>query len=480
MTTTQNLPQTILVQLLRDDSYAKKVLPFIQPEYFEESEHKYIFTEIQQFQLKYKCLPTITALRLQLDQATNLNEKQFQQTAAAYDTLGECTALDATHEQWIIDQTEQFCQDRAVHNALVECIHIKESQTENRHSIPELLRKALSVSFDHHVGHDYIEDAEARFDFYHRVDNKLPFDLEKFNQITNGGLSPKTLNVLAAGTAVGKSHAMCHMSAAWLKAGHNVLYITLEMAEEKIAERIDANMFDVDISSVPNLVQPQFLRKIQNVKERYSQGRIIIKEYPATGAHASHFRHLIDELRLKKNFNPHVVIIDYLNICASVRFKPGNQVNSYTFVKAVAEELRGLGQELNVPILTATQFNRQGFASSEPGLENVSESFGLNMTADLIIALTVDDKMPNLITCKQLKNRYADATRPKKFVVEMDRSRMRLKDAPATAVEYLADSGDDEDDKVRQEARQARILPIRDRDKRDFSSGLKTGDDDDF
>lgn len=446
---TQNLAQTILVQLLHDDLYAKKALPFIKEEYFEQPDDRHVFAEIKAFRDKYNVLPTVTALRLQLDQTPGLTQQTFDRVLAAYDRLEGCTVLDPkTHEKWLLDQTEEFCKERALHNAVVDSITIMDKEPERRHAIPDILRTALSVGFDNRIGHDYLEDAESRYEYYHRKDVKIPFDIDFFNEITNDGISPKTLQIIRAGTNVGKSIVLCHFAASYLKAGKNVVYITLEMAEEEIAKRIDANLLDYDINHIDNLPHDAYIAKLQKLRSQHNVGRLIIKEYPTGQGHVGHFGHLLDELALKKNFVPHVLLVDYMDICASTRYKPGSQTNTNTFLKGVSEELRGLGQARMLPVWTAAQFNRGGYSSSDPGLEHSSDSFGTNMTADLVVGLITNEELEQggLIMAKQLKNRYGDVARPRKAVIRLDKTRMRLSNAPQDAAEYISGRSADDDD----------------------------------
>jgi len=354
---------------------------------------------------------------------------------------------DSSKMEWLLELTEKFCQEKALHNAILESIHILDEKTDKtKGAIPKILSDALSVSFDPNIGHDYIEDASKRFDFYHQVEKRIPFDLDFFNRITKGGLPTKTLNVALAGTGVGKSLFMCHVAAGALSQNYNVLYITLEMAEEKIAERIDANLLNVKLDDLANLPKDTYERKISRIKENI-KGKLIIKEYPTASAGSIHFRTLLNELAIKKNFKPDIVFIDYLNICASARLKHGANVNSYSYIKAIAEEIRGLAVEFKVPIVSATQTTRSGFTNTDPGLEDTSESFGLPATADFMFALITSEELEKLnhIMVKQLKNRYNDPTMNKRFVIGVDRSKMKLYDVEAAAQTTLADSGQELD-----------------------------------
>ena len=418
---------TILRNLIHDEEFLRKVLPFIDKEYFQERIEKVIFEEIAYFAQEYdKCLTT-EILSIEIQKREDLSEQEYKDLSQLVDILSE----SATHNQWLLDTTEIWCRDRAIYLALMESISIADGKDEKkgRDAIPSILSDALAVSFDNHIGHDYLEDYEQRFEAYHRKEDKIPFDLEFFNRITKGGLPNKTLNVALAGTGVGKSLFMCHVAASALLQGKNVLYITLEMAEEKIAERIDANLLDINIKDITDLPRVLFENKVTKLSEK-TQGALIIKEYPTASAHSGHFKALLNELALKKSFRPDIIFVDYLNICASSRYRGTIGVNSYSYIKAIAEELRGLAVETNVPIVSATQTTRAGFGSSDVDITDTSESFGLPATADLMFALisTEELEIVNQIMVKQLKNRYNDPTLNKRFLVGIDRSKMRLFD----------------------------------------------------
>jgi replicative DNA helicase len=434
----------ILRNLIYNEEYTRKVLPFLKEEYFQDYNQKVIFVEISSFILKYNELPTNEALLIEVENRTDLNESSYKEIVSIISAIDNVPS----ELQWLIDVTEKWCKDRAIYLALMESIQIADGKDEkkNRDSIPSILSNALGVSFDNHVGHDYLLDYELRYDLYNKKESKLSFDLEYFNKITNGGLSPKTLNIALAGTNVGKSLFMCHMAGSHLLQGRNVLYITLEMAEEKIAERIDANQMNINIQDIKDLPKSTFENKINSIS-RKTQGSLIIKEYPTASAHAGHFKALLNELALKKSFKPDVIFIDYLNICASSRYKGNISVNSYSYVKSIAEELRGLAVEFNVPIMSATQTTRSGFASSDPELTDTSESFGLPATADFLFALISTDELEQLnqILVKQLKNRYSDKSLHKKFVVGIDRAKMRLYDVDQSAQKDILDSGQEEE-----------------------------------
>ena len=420
--------QLILSNFVTNDSYMRKVGPFLKKSYFE-GVYKLIFSEIATYANKYNKLPTQEALRLQITESDNINESNYNETLELLPTLFEKKDQD---QQWLYDVTEKWCQDRAVYLAIMESIQIIDGkhQTLTKNSLPDVLQKALSVSFDTNVGHDYIENVDSRYEFYHTQEDRIPFDLQYFNTITKGGLPNKTLNIALAGTGVGKSLFMCHCAASALSQGKDVLYITMEMAEERIAERIDANLLNCPIDQIPNLSKAMFRDRVREIGEK-TEGALIIKEYPTGQAHTNHFRALLEELRLKKKFSPDIIFVDYLNICASSRMKGmGGSINSYTYIKAIAEELRGLAVEFDLPIVSATQTTRSGFANSDPGLEDTSESFGLPATADLMFALVSNEELENLgqIMVKQLKNRYNDPNANKRFVVGIDRSKMRLFD----------------------------------------------------
>ncbi len=412
-------------------------------DYFSDRTERTIFEEITKFVDKYNKIPTQTSLEIEVQGRKDLNEDDYKKVVAVIQTLSS-TDVDF---DWLVDTTEKFCKDKAVYNAIVEGISIIEGKDKDRgpDAIPSILTDALAVGFDNAVGHDYLDDSESRFDYYHTVEEKIPFDLEFFNKITKGGLPPKTLNIALAGTGVGKSLFMCHVAANCLSQGKNVLYITLEMAEERIAERIDANLMNISMEDLHDLPKQMFDNKIAKIIKSTS-GKLIVKEYPTASAHSAHFRGLIKELAIKKSFKPDIIFIDYLNICASSRFKGAQNVNSYMYVKAIAEELRGLAVETNVPIMSATQTTRSGFVSSDVGLEDTSESFGLPATADLMFALISNEELDELnqMAVKQLKNRYNDLTVNKRFVIGIDRAKMRLFDIKVSEQSDLVDSGQED------------------------------------
>jgi len=438
---------TILKNLLQNEEYARKVLPFLNDEYFTENSDKIVFNQINNFILKYNSLPNKEALTIELSDA-KITEEDFKDSANLVTAISE-DIQEFADLTWLLDSTEKFCQDKAIYNAVVESISILDNPKSiaDKGAIPEILSDALSVSFDPHVGHDYIDDSAERFDYYHRVEERIPFDLDYFNRITKGGLPQKTLNICLAGTGVGKSLFMCHVAASCLSQNQNVLYITLEMAEEKIAERIDANLLDVSIDDLHRLPKNLYDSKIANL-EKTTKGKLIIKEYPTASANVNHFRALLNELNLKRSFVPDIIFVDYLNICTSSRIKTGSNVNSYTLIKSIAEELRGLAVENKLPIVSATQTTRAGFSSTDIGLEDTSESFGLPATADLMFAIISTEQMEEVgqILVKQLKNRYNDPTLNKKFVVGIDRSKMRLFDVSQAAQDELVDTGQAKDD----------------------------------
>jgi replicative DNA helicase len=403
-------------------------MPFLKEEFFQDPSEKIIFTEIQNYIETYNKPPTTEAVEISLSNSNKLTESQFTDIS---EYIGKIKNDDDNDIEWLFDETEKFCKDKAIYNAILESIHIIDgkSKTQTRNNIPVILTDALAVSFDTSVGHDYIEDADERYDFYHRKETKISFDLEMFNVITGGGTPPKTLNIIMAGTGVGKSLFMCHHASNCLAQNQNVLYITCEMAEERIAERIDANLMNVTMDELKELPKTIYDKKVETLKNKFT-GKLIIKEYPTATAGANHFRHLLEELKLKKNVIPDIIFIDYLNICASSRMKMGASVNSYTYIKSIAEELRGLAVEFNVPIFSATQTNRQGFKNTDVGLEDTSESFGLPATADLMVALIATEELDeqNQICVKQLKNRYNDVASDRKFVVGINRAKMKLYD----------------------------------------------------
>lgn len=422
------LQSTILQKIVHDEKYCRKVLPFIKTEYFDEH-HKVIYRLILDFIAKYNKLPTKTSLEIDFQNAPEVTEENYTPLTSILESLHDNPIVE---ENWLLVNTEKWCKDRAIYLAVAESVQIIDGRKKDlsREGIPDILQKALSITFDNSVGHDYTGDFEKRYDFYHKIEDRLPFDLEKFNLITKGGVPRKTLNIILAGTGVGKSMFMCHQAASALSLGKNVLYVTLEMAEERIAERIDANLMNVTIDQLPNLPKDIFAEKVQRIAST-TVGKLIIKEYPTASAHAGHFRALMNELKLKKDFAPDVIFIDYLNICASARMKGlGGSVNTYSLIKAIAEELRGLAVEFNVPIFSATQTTRSGYSSTDVDLTDTSESFGLPATADFMFALISTEELERLnqIMVKQLKNRYNDPTTNKRFLIGVDRSKMRLFD----------------------------------------------------
>ena len=439
---TERVPLTILSNLLYDEVYARKVLPFIRDEYFEERTDRVVFQQIAEYIKSYDGLPTKEVLHIEAEKRDDLTQDEFSLVENLIDALQE----SSSERVWAQDTTESWCKERAIYLALMKSIQIADGQ-DDKHSndaIPDILKDALAVGFDQHVGHDYIDDSEGRYEYYHRKENKIEFDLEMFNKITAGGVSNKTLNIALAGTGVGKALFMCHYASSVLLQGKNVLYVTCEMAEEKIAERIDANLLNTNIKEVSELPKTIFEKKVNKLREK-TQGKLIIKEYPTASAHVGHFRSLLSELKLKKNFIPDIIFIDYLNICASSRYRTAVNVNSYNYVKAIAEELRGLAVEFDVPIFSATQTTRSGFTSTDPDLTDTSESFGLPATADLMIALISSDELEELgqIMVKQLKNRYNDPTYNKRFVVGIDRPKMRLYDCEQEAQDDILDTSVD-------------------------------------
>ena len=434
----------ILRNLLYNEEYLRKVIPFIKPDYFEDLHQKVVFEEILKFVNEYNTVATKEVLCIEVENRQDINDSSFKEIAKLISYIEEVP----TDYEWLVDTTEKWCRDRAIYLALMESISLADGNDEkkDRDAIPSILSDALAVSFDSHVGHDYLLDYEARYESYHRKEDKIEFDLEYFNKITKGGLPNKTLNIALAGTGVGKSLFMCHVASSALLNGKNVLYITLEMAEEKIAERIDANLLNVPIQEITELPKLMFESKVTNLAKK-TQGTLIIKEYPTASAHAGHFRALLNELALKKSFRPDIIFIDYLNICASSRYRGNSTVNSYSYIKSIAEELRGLAVEANVPIVSATQTTRSGYGSSDVELTDTSESFGLPATADLMFALISSEELEQLgqIMVKQLKNRYNDPTIFKRFVVGIDRAKMRLYDCEQSAQEDIVDSGQEEE-----------------------------------
>jgi replicative DNA helicase len=440
----ERLELTILRNLVYNEDYSRKVIPFIQPEYFEQRSERVVFEEIVQFIVKYNSAITKEALGIEIENRTDLTETDVKDIREVCEILND----SVVEKQWLLDTTEKWCRDRAIYLALMESIHIADGNDgkKNRDAIPSILSDALAVSFDNNIGHDYLQNYEERYEFYHRKEDKIEFDLEYFNKITKGGLPNKTLNIALAGTGVGKSLFMCHVASSALLQGRNVLYITLEMAEERIAERIDANLLNVPIQQLVDLPRSTFENKVTSLSKK-TQGTLIIKEYPTASAHSGHFKALLNELTLKKSFRPDIIFIDYLNICASSRHKANNSVNSYSYIKSIAEELRGLAVEFNVPIVSATQTTRSGYGNSDVELTDTSESFGLPATADLMFALISTEELEGLgqIMVKQLKNRYNDPTIFKRFVVGIDRAKMRLYDVEQSAQKDILDSGQEEE-----------------------------------
>lgn len=431
----------ILKNLITDEDYARRTLPYLKSEYFQDVNERVVYEEIDNFIEKFNTLPSREALTIELDNRANLNDNQFAEIAKY---VSDLKSDEKDDRDWLVQTTEKFCQEKAIYNAIMESIQIIDGDgKQDKGAIPSLLSDALAVSFDPNVGHDLFDNSDARFDFYHRVEERIPFDLEYLNKITKGGVPKKSLNIILAGTGVGKSLAMCHMASANLLDGKNVLYITLEMAEEKIAERVDANLLNVKLDELSELPKDIYDKKINRVKNK-TTGKLIVKEYPTAAANVGHFRHLINELRLKKSFKPDMIYIDYLNICASSRIKMGGSVNTYTYIKSIAEELRGLAVEQNVPIWSATQTTRSGFSNSDVGLEDTSESFGLPATADFMLAIISTEELNNLnqVLVKQLKNRYGDPNNHKRFVLGIDRAKMRLYDVEQSAQEDLINVDD--------------------------------------
>lgn len=444
------IEKTILRNLVHDENYMRQVFPFLKPEYFSSTDQT-VYKLISDFIDNYNACPTTEALDIAL-QKRNLNEGDFK-TAA--ELIADLKQTDVNTD-WLLTETEKFCKDKAVYNAILKSIEIidgrdKKSTTE---ALPSILSEALGVSFDNHVGHDYLGDADSRFDFYHKVETRVPFDLDLFNKITNGGMPNKTLNVVLAGTGVGKSLFMCHVAAACLAQSKNVLYITMEMAEERIAERIDANLMNVEMDQLHDLPRQMFSTRIDKIKNK-TQGRLIIKEYPTAGAHCGHFKALLNELALKQSFRPDIIIVDYLNICTSSRIKQGAGVNSYTYIKAIAEEMRGLAVEHDVPILSATQTTRGGYGNTDVDLTDTSESFGLPATVDFMFALIATEELEELnqLMVKQLKNRYNDPTANRKFIIGVDRAKMKLYDVEASAQKGLSQSGQEDSTDIKFGAR---------------------------
>ena len=437
------IEEVALSKLILDEGYCRKVMPFIKKEYFDAHRNTVLFETLVDYVNSFDTTPEPTALKIEVEKRRDITDDIFKEIESFLDNLDR----DQYNDDWLVDTTEKWCKERAIYLALMESVQIADGQdkTRTKDAIPSIMSEALGVCFDDHVGHDYIKDANERYDFYHKKEEKVPFDLEHFNKITKGGLPNKTLNIALAGTGVGKSLFMCHVASSMLLQGRNVLYITMEMAEEKIAERIDANLLDIPIQQLnsPLLTKEKYTSKLLELTKK-TQGKLVIKEYPTASAHVGHFKALLNELGLKKGFSPDIIFIDYLNICASARYK-GTIVNSYTYVKAIAEELRGLAVESNVPIVSATQTTRSGYGNSDVDLTDTSESFGLPATADLMFALISTEELEGLnqIMVKQLKNRYNDPTMNKRFVVGIDRAKMRLYDCEQAAQEDIVDDTDE-------------------------------------
>jgi len=432
------IEKTILSHLVYNEEYTRRTIPFLKPEYFQNPTERLVFDLIDSYIKTYNDLPSKEALRIELDKKDKLNESTYKTTVEYVDSIQK----EESNIEWLIDTTEKFCQDKAIYNAIMQSIQILDDKTGAmaKGSIPKILADALGVSFQTNIGHDYLENADQRFEFYHKIEDRVPFDLEFFNKITKGGLPRKTLNIILAGTGVGKTLFMTHCAAANMMIGKNVLYITMEMAEERIAERIDANLLNVRVDELSILPKDVYDKKVEKVRSK-TVGKLIVKEYPTASAGSANFRYLLNELRLKKNFIPDVIYIDYLNICASSRIKAGSNVNSYTLIKTIAEELRGLAVEFNVPVISATQTNRSGYSDSDIGLENTSDSFGLPMTADFMFAIITSEELEGLgqLMVKQLKNRYNDPTSFRRFVIGVDRAKMRLYDVEQSAQEDILD-----------------------------------------
>ena len=440
---TSDMPEVILRNFFTNEQYMRQVVPFMDPAYFD-GVHKELFKEFARYVAAYNGIPSLASFRISLSESESMTETQYTQAQELLPTLFE--ADNDTELQWLLDQTEKFCQDKALFNAVMESISIIDGKHKSlgKGALPDILSKALSVSFDTNIGHSYLDDAESRYEFYHQVEERVPFDLDYLNKITKGGLPNKSLNIVLAGTGVGKSLFMCHAAAGALSMNKNVLYVTMEMSEERIAERIDANLLDTDLDNIEKLTREAFVNKVSTVAAK-TQGKLIIKEYPTGQAHSGHFRALLNELKLKKKFVPDVIYIDYLNICSSSRIKGlGGSVNTYSFIKSIAEELRGLAVEFDVPIVSATQTTRSGYGNSDPGLEDTSESFGLPATADLMLALVSNDELEKLgqVMVKQLKNRYSDPNNHKRFVLGINRAKMRLFDVEEAELGLIDDGPD--------------------------------------
>jgi replicative DNA helicase len=437
------LEQTILKTLIYNEDFLRKVLPFLKAEYFNDNVEKVLFNEITSFTETYNKPPSIEAIEIAVKERRNLTDDEVKRCESYLQEI-DTNRTTETDVQWLVDKSEKFCQEKAIYNAVLGSISILDGKdkTHDKGQIPKILSDALAISFDNSVGHDYLQDSDERYEFYHRKEERIPFDLDYFNKITKGGLPAKTLNIALAGTGVGKSLFMCHVASSCMVQGKNVLYITMEMAEEKIAERIDANLLNVNLDDLMDLPKDMYDKRVNKVREK-TTGKLIIKEYPTAAASATHFRTLLNELNLKRSFVPDIIFVDYLNICCSSRIKAGANINSYTYVKSIAEELRGLAVEHNVPIVSATQTTRSGFTSSDPGLEDTSESFGLPATADLMFALITSEDLEAMgqIMVKQLKNRYNDPTFHKRFTIGVDRGKMKLFDVEQSAQQGIADAG---------------------------------------
>ena len=440
---TLRLEQTIIKNLIKNENFTRKVLPFLKEEYFGNSEDRLLFKEVAGFILKYNQQPTFDALEIEIDNIRGATDDTVKNIQTTLKSLDDDTV--PTNEDWLIDSTEKFCQERAIYNGITQSLEIMNGKGKlDKGAIPDLLHDALAVSFDPNVGHDYTEQANDRFEYYHKVEERIPFDLDFFNKITKNGIPKKTLNIIMAGVGVGKSLTLCHFASSYLNQGKNVLYISMELAEKEVAKRIDANLLNVSMDDLMVLSKDMYIQKVEKLRQK-SSGKLIVKEYPTASASTVHFRSLLNELNLKKNFVPDVIMIDYLNICASARIKPGNGVNSYTYIKSIAEELRGLAVEYNVPVWSATQLTRSGYGSTDPDLTDTSESFGLPATADFFVALVTNDQLEQLnqFSVKQLKNRYADPAKFKKDIIGVDKAKMRLYDVEQSA-KNIVDTGDEE------------------------------------
>ena len=463
------IEQVILQNLVTDDVYMRKVIPFLKRDYFLENSDRLIFDRIKAFIDEYNTPPNKDALIVAIQNDKTLNEEQYKEVAGIIQELNPTEH----NKDWLYKETEKFCKDKAIYNAILNSIAIIDGRDagKTQDGIPQLLQDALGVCFDNNVGHDYLENADSRYEFYHRVESRTPFDLDYFNKITNGGLPNKTLNVVLAGTGVGKSLFMCHVAASTLAQGKNVLYITLEMAEERIAERIDANLMNITLDQLKDLPKALFDNRIEKIRNK-TEGRLVIKEYPTAGAHTGHFKALLNELQLKKQFKPSMIIIDYLNICSSSRFKSGSNINSYTLIKSIAEELRGLAVEEDLPILSATQTTRGGYGNTDVELTDTSESFGLPATVDFMFALisTEELEQTNQIMVKQLKNRYNDPTINKRFMIGVDRSKMKLYDLEQSAQKGLTDANLDINRVDKEQKSNYNIGDAFNKRSRDFSS----------